>query len=123
MRIFYIQLFFSCAKPFSCVCTFGMFIEQNCFASIQNYFIHTPNVLCAYNIVACTNTVLYTYTMVKHTKCFLCEPDNFVNIKGFVGVEIGFTCQNSTSTSVPLNILHIFCVFILPRFLFTRINF
>ena len=70
MRIFYIQLFFSCAKPFSCVCTFGMFIEQHCFASIQNYFIHTPNVVCAYNIVEYTNIVLYTYTMVKHTKCF-----------------------------------------------------
>ena len=63
MRIFYIQLFFSCAKPFSCVCTFGMFIEQPCFASIQNYFIHTPNVVCAYNIVEYTNIVLYTYTI------------------------------------------------------------
>ena len=25
--------------------------------------------------------------MVKHTKCFLCEPDNFFNITGFVGVK------------------------------------
>ena len=67
-----------------------MFIEKNCFASIHNYFIHTPNVVCVvlYNIVECTNIVLHTYTMVKHTKCFLYEPDNFVNIKGFVGVKI-----------------------------------
>ena len=65
-----------------------MFIEQHCFASIQNYCIHTPNVVCAYNIVEYTNIVLYTYTMVKHTKCFLCEPDNFLNITGFVGVKI-----------------------------------
>ena len=51
IRIFYIQLFCLCAKPFSCVCTFGMLIEQNSFSRIQSYFIHTPNVLCTYNIV------------------------------------------------------------------------
>ena len=26
--------------------------------------------------------------MVKHTECFLYEPDNFVKIKGFVGVKV-----------------------------------
>ena len=56
------------------------------FVHIQNYFRHTPNVLCAYKIVQYTNIVLYTYTMVKHTRCFLYEPDHFVKIKGCVGV-------------------------------------
>ena len=79
--------------------------------------------------------------MVKQTKCFLYEPDNFVNIKGFVlcmhtkyiaciqictkcfasvqnscahtnllRKKTGFASQNLTSTSVPLNILYVFCV-------------
>ena len=44
--------------------------------------------VCVHNSLIHKHSCMHIHTMVKHIKCFLYEPDNFVNIKGFVGVKV-----------------------------------
>ena len=70
------QTYFTCPTSRVFTHTKLFYTHTKCFVCVQNSF-NTQTII-----------VLYTYTMVKHTKCFLYEPDNFVNIKGFVGVKV-----------------------------------